>query len=61
MKEFAISYCLTCNGTVTVKAESVEHAKKLVKEMKSSELGGQADDSEIEITFVEGLAEHIAG
>lgn len=61
MKEFVVSYSITCTGTVTVEAESVDHAKKLVEEMKSSELGGQADDSEIEITFVEGLAEHIAG
>lgn len=46
------NYRMVCNGTVVVRAASLEEARKTVENTALSLLGKEADDGEVEIVSV---------
>lgn len=55
MAKFVVSYSVVCSGSVTVEAETEAEARIQVEGMNSSELGREADASDLDIMLVEQI------
>lgn len=56
MTTFNVGYLMTCTGTVSVEAGTLEEAEAKVREMPASRLGTEADSVEV-VVLQDGAAE----